>query len=1071
MHPALLDACLQVMAAAMPVQGAYAGQEDIYLPSALASLRLYNRPATLLWSHAVLRSGMTSGSDSLEGDVHVFDEKGQIVAELLGLRLTRLSHDTKRSPSVNLDDWLYRLIWQPKPHPEDAQVNGRIAIPQIAFPSDRTQTGSWLIFADSSGVGQALAQHLRTLGETCFIVSPGETYQHSKPHHYYINPVSASDLRRLLEDTLQSSALPCRGVLHLWSLEASGQAQATKPDFLQAARNFGSSNVLLVVQELIKAGLQEPPRLWLITRGAQAVGAEPISVAQSPLWGLGKVIALEYPELQCVCVDLDPSGGMGEAQILFQELWSRDEENQVAFRYATRYVSRLVRVTADSSSAMISNLGDNNGRLSIPASPSFTLDSAKPGQLDSLMLQADSRREPGPGQIEIEVYAAGLNYRDVLNAMGIYPGDPIPLGAECAGKIARLGKGVEGFQVGDEVLAIAPSSFSRFATTYADLVVPKPGSLSFKEAATIPVTFLTAHYALNYLARMSKGERVLIHAAAGGVGLSAVQLAQQAGSEIFATAGSPEKRAFLQYIGVRHVMDSRSLAFAEEVMHRTGGKGVDIVLNSLPGEYIPKSLSLLAPHGRFLEIGKMDIYLNRSLDLYPFSNSLSYFSIDMDRLCRERPALVHSLFLELMEYFKDATLKPLPHYVFSMADAVGAFRYLMQRKNIGKVVVSLEDAISQAASEKLILLRSDATYLITGGLGSLGILVAQWMVQQGVRHLVLMGRGDAVGSTRAAIEEMERIGVQVVVAHADVTREEQVASVLAKIDESMPALRGIIHAAGVLDDGLLLNLDQERLNAVMAPKVEGAWNLHNLTMKTPLDFFVLFSSVASVLGSPGQGHYAAANAFLDALAHQRRALGLPSLTINWGPWASLGMAAQVNRGRRLARHGIDPILPQQGLQVLEQLLLRQENGQVMVVSANWQQLLYSFRTGREPALLSELTQERIPLTATPGARGEDSDLTLESLFAVEADKRQQLLISHLQKELSTVLGLEVVEIDPQESLHNLGLDSLMALELKQRLENGLDIELPIESLMQDPNLTDLSARMLDLLETATSQVK
>src|SRR5207302_9094177 len=181
------------------------------------------------------------------------------------------------------------------------------------------------------------------------------------------------------------------------------------------------------------------------------------------------------------------------------------------------------------------------------------------------------------------------------------------------------------------------------------------GQLSFEEAAAIPVTFLTAHYAVNHLARMGEGERVLIHAAAGGVGLSAVQLAQRAGAEIFATAGSPEKRAFLQYIGVKHVMDSRSLAFAEEVMQRTGGKGVDIVLNSLPGEYIPKSLSILAPHGRFLEIGKMDIYMNRALDLYPFSNNLSYFAIDMDRLCRERSALIHLLSLEVMAYFKDGT--------------------------------------------------------------------------------------------------------------------------------------------------------------------------------------------------------------------------------------------------------------------------------------------------------------------------------------------------------------------------------------------------------------------------------
>jgi acyl carrier protein len=305
------------------------------------------------------------------------------------------------------------------------------------------------------------------------------------------------------------------------------------------------------------------------------------------------------------------------------------------------------------------------------------------------------------------------------------------------------------------------------------------------------------------------------------------------------------------------------------------------------------------------------------------------------------------------------------------------------------------------------------------------------------------------------------------VAQADVARKEQVAGVLASIDEALPPLRGIIHAAGVLDDGLLLNLDRERLAAVMAPKVEGAWNLHALTLNRPLDFFVLFSSVASVLGSPGQGSYAAANAFLDALSHHRRALGLPSLTINWGQWAAVGMAARANRGRRLAARGIDAIPPHQGIQALEQLLLRQEAGQVLVVPANWQALLDSFPAGTEPALLSELVQGKAAVAGTRVSAGDDGSLTPQELVAVEAGQRQPLLISHLQKELSTVLGIEAVEIDPQESLYNLGLDSLMALELKQRIENGLGIALPIESLMQDPSLTRLSAHLLALVEMSS----
>src|SRR5262249_24326691 len=364
---------------------------------------------------------------------------------------------------------------------------------------------------------------------------------------------------------------------------------------LEAAQVMGCGSVLHLVQALAKVDSTEPPRLWLATRGAQAVAeGESVSVAQAPLWGLGRVVAYEYSGVRCTSVDLGPRGEGEEIDSLFHELWNEDHEDQVALRGQARHVRRLVR---GSSEGRVERT-----RMAVGDKP-FRLEIATPGILETLMLRATTRRVPGPGEVEIQVAAAGLNFRRVMKAMGVYrsePGEPLWLGDECAGRIVAVGEGVADLRIGDEVVAIAPACFGALASTRAAFVVPKPAHLGFEEAATIPVAFLTAYYGLHHLARLAEGERVLIHAATGGGGLAAIQLARRAGAEIFATAGSPEKREFLLSLGIPHVMDSRSLAFADEVMERTGGEGVDVVLNSLAGEAIPRGLSILRANGRFL---------------------------------------------------------------------------------------------------------------------------------------------------------------------------------------------------------------------------------------------------------------------------------------------------------------------------------------------------------------------------------------------------------------------------------------------------------------------------------------
>ena len=909
--------------------------------------------------------------------------------------------------------------------------------------------GAWLIFADRGGVGKKLAESLAQTGEAGALVFAGNGFSHSAAGEWTIDPGQPGDFRRLVQ-ALGEQQTDCAGVIHLWALDAPAAENLTA-ESLQAAQVLSCGSVLHLVQALAVEWEAQSPRLTVVTRGAQPVESEPASVAiaQAPLWGMGRVIALEHSTLQCVCIDLDPSGGDEEIDALAAEVRGRREGDQVAFRMAERRVARLVGSGAGPSAS--------GARLQKPQEQTFRLEIGTSGVLDNLVLRPATPRPPGPREVQIRVHATGLNFRDVLNALGVYPGDAGPLGIECAGRIAAVGEGVDGFEVGDEVVAFGAACFSSHVTTNVELVARKPARLTYEEAAAVPIVFLTAAYALHRLARISPKERVLIHAATGGVGLAAVQLAERAGAVVFATAGSTEKREYLRRIGVPHVMNSRSLEFAEEVMAATGGEGVDVVLNSLAGKFIPKGLSVLRANGRFLEIGKTGIWSEDQVA--QVKSDISYFVIALDQMIADTSLTVGSMFRDLMQEFQEGSLTPLPVHSFKLEEAPSAFRYMAQAKHIGKIVL-VQDARPKP-SQLPVAFRSDATYLITGGLGGLGLLLAAWMAGRGARHLVLMGRTGASAAAREAIDKLLQTGVEIVVAEADVSRRQDVARVLADIGATASPLRGVMHCAGVLDDGVLLRQDWARFAKVMAPKVTGAWNLHHLTSGLPLDFFVFFSSIASLLGSPGQSNHAAANAFLDALAYHRRAHGLAGLSINWGGWAEIGAAAKrpADRGASL---GVATIAPQKGLAVLE-LAMQQDYAQIGAVPVNWQEFSRRFPGGKVPPLLSEVVRKSARPTDAPDAVGTASDIS-RRLQQAPPRERRALLLAHIRAQTSRVLGLDSsVAIDARRPLNELGLDSLMAIELRNAL--GMTAGRPLRAtlLFDFPtleSLTDYLAREL-----------
>jgi NADPH:quinone reductase-like Zn-dependent oxidoreductase/malonyl CoA-acyl carrier protein transacylase/SAM-dependent methyltransferase len=750
--------------------------------------------------------------------------------------------------------------------------------------------GKWLIFADHQGIAQQLAERFKDLEEMPILILPGRTYQEIDKEQFQIRPDHPDDMQQLIETVLDGE-LACRGIIHLWSIDAPSSEDTT----ISTLNSTGERvwyNVIYLIQALENVGLSNPLNLWLVSRGAQAVeDKSAISVEQTPLIGLRRVMINELQNIRTRLIDLSPEISPGEIQALFEELWLEDPEDEIALRGNLRYANRFMGVSLTDIKRCGKQKVSEKSRPDEDALTDicpFYLEIGSPGILDSLTFRETKRRKPRPGEVEIRVHATALNFKDVVKAMGLLTETSLEgtssgkaIGLECAGTIVDVGENVKGLQVGDEVIAFSPNSFATYTTTPARFVRRKPDGLMLEEATTIPLVFITVYYALHHLARIQKGDKILIHAAAGGVGLAAIQLARHAGAEIFATAGTSEKREFLRAIGVGYVMDSRSLTFADQIMELTGGNGVDIVLNSLAGEALPKSLSILAPYGRFVELGKRDIDQNNKLGLKPFQNNLSFYSVDLDRLCAERPDYVESILEEVMALFENGTLHPLPYRIFPITDVVNAFRHMAQARHIGKVLVSLDSPeFITPHSEEPISFRQDGTYLITGGLGGFGLVVAKWLFENGAGQLVLIGRsGAAKPAVQEAVKSLQKAGMNLRVMKADVSREEDVARVLNEIHKSMPPLRGIIHAAMVLDDESLVKLDRERFHKVIAPKVLGAWNLHTQTLGDPLDYFIMFSSFTSLIGGSMQGNYAAANTFLDMLAHYRRTRNLPALRL------------------------------------------------------------------------------------------------------------------------------------------------------------------------------------------------
>jgi len=928
-----------------------------------------------------------------------------------------------------------------------------------AIPAVEPEPESWLLLCDADGPSRVLGDRLQRLLESQgqrVVTIPAGTHSAEEgamvfdPH----TPGSASGV-------LETARQHLDGLDHLVYLVGLGEEASHSGVGLELLEKDRCIGALHLVHAMVGSDTDQP-RLWLVTAGgALASGLSGVrNPLQATLWGFGRVVMNEYPALDCTLIDLEIDPAAGEtAHRLQAELLQPDGEKEIVLSSRGRHGLRMERISP----------AGNHGAEEPPSR--FRLDFHVPGHLRNLVWLAQPERPLAEDEVEVRVLATGLNFRDVMYLMGLLPDEAVEngfagasLGLEFSGVITRVGKRVDEFAEGDAVMGFGPACFASHVITKANAVTHKPEEWSYEAAATVPTVFFTVYYALKHLADLQPGERVLIHGAAGGVGIAAVQLARHLGAEVFATAGSEEKRDFVKLLGADHVFDSRSLAFADQILALTDGEGVDVVLNSLAGEAIRRNLRVLKPFGRFLELGKRDFFENTPIGLRPFKDNISYFGIDADQLLLARPALATRLFRELMALFRGGALFPLPYQRFSAKQVVDAFRTMQQARQIGKVVVSLDQArVSVEASHIAQLpakFRKEATYVVTGGLTGFGLESARWLAEHGAGQLVLVGRrGGRTPGVDEAVNAIEALGARVKVVACDITDPVAVRLMLREIQQHCPPLSGILHAAMVLDDALIMNLDAGQLHKVLAPKLLGAWHLHRLTLDIPLEHFILYSSVTTFIGNPGQANYVAANAYLEGLASLRRTLGLAVTCIGWGPIGDAGYLTrnQAVKERLSTLLGAAPLTARQALNMLDPLLTSTAET-VAIADFDWGTLARLLPSAQE-ARFAELRRQ-----AGTGGAMDSGEVDFRTFIIGKTPGEVRSIIQNLvSKEIAQILCVAADRIDPAQSLHDLGMDSLMGVELVLGLEERFGIQLPGMMLSEGPTIERVSARIAECI--------
>ncbi len=1045
-HPILLDACLQVGKAAIDAPETATADKTLYLPRRLGRVRLLCKEIPeRFWAHGIQKS---FSEDMISFDIFVYNDLGEKIAEILDFRTEPMEHIR----DDDVEDNLYSYFWikedrnifdKSKLKNQDVVEN---APPLLDLSTSST---NFIIFLDSNNIGESLAKLLESHGQKVCRIYASDKFESLENNSYNIRVDHKCDYLNIFSKFSEITT-----VIHSMSfLPSKNDLQKENIDTINKYGLLSAAKISQVLTELdIKT------RVCFITKDAQCVIdcdglSNPIT---SSINGFTRVAYNENPSVFWRTVDLDLNFSTEDITEIFNEILNKDLETEVAYRGRERFLKRIKRERVSDLPRKSKNAIKDNSEVT-----PFQVQIEKPGILSNLTLEESVKQEPAAGQIEAKVHAAGINFRNVMKALGLPIGNTVAFpgfGEDFSGIITRVGSDVKNLKPGDAVLGMAPCSFRSFVTTDARAVIKKPDFMSFLDAATIPTVFATAYYALIKLARIEKGEKILIHAGTGGVGQAAIQIAKSLELEIFATAGTPEKRQLLLDLGVHHAMDSRSLNFVDDVMKITNGKGVDCVLNSLSAEFIHKSLSVLGHFGRFIEIGKVDIHNNTKIGMELLKNNITYYMFDLIEYIVQKTDHIAEVYNELAEKFDKKIYKPLSSTVFPITKVEEAYRYMANGKHIGKNVLNFEELHSiqiGTCNEDGALFKKHSSYLVAGGTSGFGLEVAKWMAIHGAGHLILISRSGAKDEdSKNKIARLQSYGAKVTIAKADISKISDIKRVVDEIAKSSENnLAGVIHSAMVLHDDLIENLSDENFNHVLRPKINGAWNLHIATQELNLDHFICFSSFSAVIGAPKQASYNAANSFLDALSYHRQKLGLASLTINWGALSGAGFVA---RNKQTADYldaiGMKSLNIDEALKVLRRSI-QLKTPQILASRADWK--LWN----RVLPLTSN--SNTFELVSQEEASSSSNSSIVSDILSVEPEQRASLMETFMLKKLSEVSSIDESDIDLEVSISDFGIDSLMMLELMNSIEGDLRVNIPMSKIFSGPSLRELVKLILE----------